>query len=274
MRSFSEFLGIALLILLGNGVVAAVSFKRMSANQPGKYVLVAFAWGLAVFLGALVSSSLNGYGHLNPALTLMDIIVSSKKEVIIDNSIYTLAVAAFNVSYTRAYIIVFFVFLMFQLSGAMFGQIVLNFINFKFLKDKENDIFTIRNMHCTTPVYKNKEDKATIFNFAYELVGTMVLLGVILALGSNVFGNIQLGKLEGVAVFFLVSAIGMSLGAATGYAINPARDFGPRIIYWLTIKKFRKDDVVAKFANWNYAWVPVLAPLVAGIIVGIFGIIK
>lgn len=271
IRALSEFLGTALLVLLGNGVCASVSYKRMGGNQSGRFVLVAFGWGFAVFFGALVSVSLNGSGHLNPAITLMDVIIQSKK--IITNSVYDVATMAFNINYQSALALTFFVFAFFQIAGAMFGQTVLNFINFKFITDKENDIFVIRGAHCTVPSYKNKEDKATIFNFSYELVGTLVLCGVILAFSSSNFNNISLGKLDGIVVTFLVCAIGISLGSATGYAINPARDLGPRLIYMATIKLFRKEEIELKYANWSYGWVPIAAPLVAGAIIGCFGLI-
>lgn len=271
LPAFSEFIGTALLILLGNGVCAAVSFKKMGANQSGKFVLIVFGWAFAVFLGALVSSSMGGYGHLNPAVTIMDAIKNSVN--VGELTIYSTAMQGFNITASAAIALVFFLFLVFQMTGAMFGQMVLNFINCKFLKDKENDILTIRGTHCTAPAWSNREDKATIFNFSYELVGTLVLCGVILALGNKKF-DANLGGMNGVPVTFLIASIGISLGSATGYAINPVRDLGPRIIYVSFVKLFRKEDIVEKHANWGYSWVPVVAPLVGGIIIGCLGLIS
>ncbi|WP_036430598.1 MIP/aquaporin family protein [Mycoplasmopsis felis] len=242
----SEFLGTLVLILLGNGVVYSVSGKRMFGNQPGKWVVIILGWGLAVFAGVIVSQSLGGSAHLNPAVTVFDL-VSSK----------------FNDPIKLVYIPV-------QLLGAMAGQIILNFINWKHIQ--ETDLWSVRGSHCTGPAYSGKE-KASIFNFAYELVGTMLLVGLVLAFskGNNVLSLATFGP---IPVTLIVIAIGASLGSSTGYAINPARDFGPRVIYYLTerlLMKNRKQEFVG--GNWSYSWIPVLAPLTGGLLIGLFSLI-
>ncbi|WGI36987.1 MIP/aquaporin family protein [Mesomycoplasma lagogenitalium] len=240
----SEFLGTLVLILLGNGVGYATSAKRMFGNQPGKWVVITFGWGIAVCMGVIVSASLGGFGHLNPAVSVFSAIANKDA--------YHLA------------------FIPFQFLGAFAGQIILNFINWKHIK--ETDLATVRGNHCTGPAFANKE-KATIFNFSYELVATLTLIGLIFATskGANVTSLSQLGP---IPVTLLIVGLGMSLGSSTGYALNPARDLGPRIIYWLmelTVLKSRKEEFVG--ANWGYSWIPVVSPLVAGAIIGGFALI-
>lgn len=276
LATFSEFIGTALLILLGNGVCAAVSYKRMGTNQAGKFVCIILGWGLAVFLAALVSSSMGGVGHLNPAVTIMDAIKAGGtiKELPVDN-IYVLGKTDLKLPSVEASIgVTFVLFTILQFVGAMFGQVVSNFINFKFITDKENDLLTIRGCHATAPAYENKKDKATIFNFAYEFIGTLVLVGLIVAFGAGsnkIDGNN--GALGTIPVAFLIMSIGLSLGSATGYAINPVRDFCPRMVFVLFAKIFRKDEFNKGMINWEYAWVPVVAPMLAGAIVGLITLI-
>lgn len=278
LAMFSEFIGTAILVLLGNGVCAATSLKRMFANQPGKWVTIALGWGFAVFVAATVSAAMGGGGFLNPAVLIMQAIMSSSSP----QGVFGLGVSALQTDNVGAVIsLVFFVVLIFELLGAVFGQIVLNFINFKFLKDKENDLSTIRGMHCTGPAYKNKEEKAAVFNFSYEFVGTLILLAAILAFsklpaGAEAdvqSGGFNLGALSNLAVTFVIMSIGLSLGSATGYAINPARDLMPRVVFAGFVNLFRKEDKVANIADWGYSWVPVAGPMAAGVIIGLFGLI-
>lgn len=241
----SEFLGTLFLILLGNGVVYSVSGTKMFANQPGKWVVVAMGWGFGVLVGVIISQALGGSGHLNPAVSIYAAISNKDAKIL-------------------AYIPM-------QILGAMAGQIILNFINWRHIG--ETDLVTVRSAHCTSPAYENK-GKTTIFNFSYEFVGTAVLLSVILALSKN--QNITLANLGPLPVTFLVMSIGMSLGSSTGYAINPARDLGPRIIYFamekLLMKKRTKEFIGASFSS--YGWLPVVAPSLAGVVIGLFGLIQ
>ncbi|MDQ0514352.1 glycerol uptake facilitator protein [Mycoplasmoides fastidiosum] len=249
----SEFLGTMVLILLGNGVGFSVSHSRMFANQPGKWVVIAFAWGFAVMMGVIVSQALNGVAHLNPAVTLF---------AWISNPEFASGLGgALPVVYILA-----------QFGGAMFGQMVLDFINWKHIV--ETDAAIVRSTHCTGPAFTNGgKDRAVVFNFAYELVGTLTLVGLILAFGRG--NNSQsLSSLGPIPVTLLVVVIGMSIGSSTGYAINPARDLGPRIVYFF-LEKFaypiKQKPTIG--ANFQYGWLPVLAPALGGIIIGLFGLL-
>ena len=278
LAMFSEFIGTAILIILGNGVCAATSLKRMNANQSGKWIVIAMGWGFAVFVAATISAAMGGGGFLNPAVLIMQSIGASKEL----GGMFAMGVVALQTTDVDAVItLTFFIVLIFELLGAIFGQIVLNFINFKFLKDKENDLLTIRGTHCTAPAYKNKEERAAVFNFSYEFMGTLILLACILAFGKLPAGGVadiqsggfSLGALSNLAVTFVIMSIGLSLGSATGYAINPARDLMPRVVFASFVNIFRKEDKVANIADWGYSWVPVAGPMAAGVIIGLFTLI-
>lgn len=240
----SEYLGTLFLILLGNGVVYSVSAHKMFANTSLKWMLISVAWGLAVLMGVIVGNAMDGPAHLNPAVT-----------------IYSLVSSKFHNYWALGYIVM-------QMLGAMSAQVILNFINWRHIE--QTALGTVRACHCTAPAYSNKAERAVVFNFSYELVGTLVLLGGILAISRANINN-----LGPVPVALLVMVIGMSLGASTGYAINPARDLAPRIIYFFTEKYFltkRVNEHVG--ANWGYSWVPVVAPSIAGVIIGMFNLIS
>ncbi|MCU9933164.1 aquaporin family protein [Mycoplasmopsis cynos] len=229
----SELVGTLFLVLLGNGVVFSVSHKRMFANQPGKWVVIALGWGFAVLAGVVVGVAMGGPAHLNPAVTIFAL-VSDK----------------FAHPEWLGFIVMQFI-------GAILAQIILDFINWKHIQ--ETDLASVRGSHCTGPAFSNKEG-GTIFNFSYELVGTLVLVGVILAVGKTNFQNIT-----GIIVTMIVMSIGLSIGASTGYAINPARDLGPRMLYWFMEKTFlRSREKEHIGANFGYGWIPVIAPMVGG----------
>lgn len=240
----SEFLGTMVLILLGNGVGMSVSYSRMYANQSGKWVVITMGWGFAVLFGVIVSASLGGSGHLNPAVSLFSLI--SK-----------------GITPTQ-----FILYVIAQVAGAMVGQTVLYVINWKNII-VTNNYAAVRGTACTSPNFSNFKEKGLAQNLGYEYVGTMVLLGIILAFGrgSNATSLTVLGPLP---VTFLVMSIGMSLGSVTGYAINPARDFGPRLVYFIFNKLFWKSEVDA---DWEYSFVPVLAPLAASTTMGLLALI-
>ncbi|CCP24253.1 MIP/aquaporin family protein [Mycoplasmopsis cynos] len=235
----SELVGTLFLVLLGNGVVFSVSHKRMFANQPGKWVVIALGWGFAVLAGVVVGVAMGGPAHLNRAVTIFAL-VSDK----------------FAHPEWLGFIVMQFI-------GAILAQIILDFINWKHIQ--ETDLASVRGSHCTGPAFSNKEG-GTIFNFSYELVGTLVLVGVILAVGKTNFQNIT-----GIIVTMIVMSIGLSIGASTGYAINPARDLGPRMLYWFMEKTFlRSREKEHIGANFGYGWIPVIAPMVGGAIIGFF----
>ncbi|MBG0731083.1 aquaporin family protein [Mycoplasma sp. 'Moose RK'] len=244
MNFLSEFLGTLFLILLGNGAVYSATSSRMVANQPGKWIIISFGWGLAVLVGLIISSAFKGLGHLNPAVTVYDAIASND--------------------------LLKFALIPFQFLGAIVGQILLNFINWRHIGITELKL--VRSAHSTNPAFGSSE-KSAIFNFAYEFVATMVFLGTILALsrGANPGSVLALGHFP---IAFLIIAIAMSLGSSTGFAINPARDLGPRIVYFFMEKfclKSRASEHIG--ANFAYSWIPVIAPLIAGIFIGFFALI-
>jgi len=215
-----EFIGTAVLILFGSGVCANVNLKHTFGNKSG-WVVISFGWGLAVFVGAFISLPYSG-AHLNPAVTIGLAVTGSFKGCII------------------GYIIA-------QLLGAILGACLV-YIMYKPHFDAEENQNAKLGVFCTSPAIKS-----TFSNFMSEAIGTFVLIfGILMVAGSEITGPLP--------VALLIVAIGMSLGGATGYAINPARDLGPRIVHFLLPIKDKRDS------NWGYAWIPVVAPITGGVL--------
>lgn len=224
-----EFLGTMILILMGDGVCANVSLEKSKAKGAG-WVVVTFAWGLAVMCGVFIAGPYTG-AHLNPAVSI------------------GLALAGtFDWNLVVPYIIA-------QMLGGFVGA-VLVYIYFKDHYDATPDADAKLGSFCTIPAIRNKWR-----NLLSEVIGTFVLVYVILAIGNA--GNtpeLGMGSLGAFPVTFLIVAIGMSLGGTTGYAINPARDLAPRFAHFiLPIKGKRNSD-------WSYAWVPGVGPVIGGAI--------
>lgn len=252
IQLLGEFLGTMILIVLGNGVCYATSHSKMFANQPGKWVVISLGWGIAVMTGVIISGAYGAPGHLNPAVSIYDFIGSLKTS---------------NIHYISL------IFIPIQFAGAIVGQLILNFINWKFIMDtaRENNAAT-RGAHCTGPAFENKKDKATIFNISYEFVGTFILILTVWSLGQGLWASSAFGPLFPITL--LIMGLGMSLGSATGYALNPARDLAPRIVYALSRGIMsKKAQVELVDANWSYAYVPVLGPVLAGLLMGAFALI-
>ena len=239
-----ELFGTMFLIILGNGVVANVVFKRTIGSKSG-FLAITVGWGFAVFMGVIVANAFSTGGHLNPAVTTM---VWVKGDIgIVKALIYYIS----------------------EMLGAIIGQVIVSIFYFQHIKEVDNQD-AVLSMHSTTPTHKNNA-----FNLFSELVGTVVLVTLAMVLFTS-FKNAdgtQESTLKSIMGFagplsmgFVVLGIGISLGGTTGYAINPARDLGPRIVYALMPYPNKK-----KSANWQYAWVPVLGPMLAGVIVGAFG---
>jgi len=224
----AELVGTFLLILLGDGVVANV-LTRKSGMFNGGPVQITFGWGLAVMIPATIFGAMSG-AHFNPALTIA---LAFKGDIAWDT--------------VGTYILG-------QMLGAMLGALLV-YLLFKdhFNDTCEEDPAVVRGCFCTAPSIKN-----TGRNFLSELVGTFVLVFAILG-----FGNVDGAAGVGVNYLYVkgvIVSIGMSLGGLTGYAINPARDLGPRIMYQI-LPFDKKADVM-----WDYSWIPVLAPIVGGLL--------
>jgi len=229
-----EFIGTAILLLMGSGVVANVILKDTKGNGGG-WIVITTGWALAVYIAVVVAGPYSG-AHLNPAVTI------------------SLAVkGSFEWNLVLGYIIA-------QLLGAFVGAFVC-WLNYKDHFDRTQDGGTKLAVFSTGPAIKN-----TPINFIGELTGTFILLFVIYFItGAEIQSTdgstpVGLGSVGAIPVAFLVWVIGLSLGGTTGYAINPARDLGPRIFHALSPIKSKGSS------DWGYAWVPVIAPILGGIL--------
>jgi glycerol uptake facilitator protein len=238
---FSEVMGTAMLTLLGCGVVANVILPKTKGYNAG-WVVITFGWGLAVFAGVYVAYKSGA--HLNPAVTLG--LAASGGDLFGGNPDLNIAPIPTTFPNVVTYLIG-------ELVGAFIGAI-LAFLAFKRHFDQEAPGAIKLAVFSTGP-----EIRSYGWNFITELIGTFVLVFVIILFGPTPSG---LGPL---AVALLVVSIGMSLGGPTGYAINPARDLGPRIAHAvLPIRGKGSSD-------WGYSWVPVAGPIVGGVIGGVLG---
>ena len=218
--------------------MANVNLKNTIAEGQTPWVLITTAWGFAVFVGVFITGQFSG-AHLNPAVTI-GLAVANK----------------FSWLLVPGYLIA-------QVLGAMAGSWICYLIYIDHYRlTKEEGV--VRSTFCTGSVIRNSKN-----NFFSEFVGTFVLLfGVLFIAIPNieiegmVVENFGLGALEALPVAILVWVIGMALGGTTGYAINPARDFGPRLVYQLLPRK-NKD------AEWSYAWIPVFGPFAGGAFAGL-----
>lgn len=224
-RCVFEFIGTAVLILLGDGVVASNILKK-SKGENGGWVVVTLAWGLAVMCGVFIAGPYSG-AHLNPAVSV------------------GLAVAgSFPWGDVAPYIAA-------QLLGGFTGA-VLVYIFYKDHYDATDDASAKLATFCTMPAIMNKPR-----NLFCEAVGTFLLIFVILMLATDEnTAAVGLGSIGAFPVSMLIMAIGMSLGGTTGYAINPARDLPPRLAHALLPIKDKGAS------GWDYAWVPVAGPII------------
>lgn len=214
---FAEFIGTFVLILLGTGTCAAVSLDKSPAKGDG-WVFITFGWGFAVLAGALISIPISG-GHLNPAVSFAFLLTGD------------LSVQLF-IGYVIA-----------QVLGAMLGAFVTYQLYYDYFQQNEDgDLVTI---FATAPTVKNIKR-----NYLSEIVGTFIL--VLFIMGTTLYTD-----LAPVFVPLVVVAIGIALGNLTGYAINPARDFGPRLVYHLFVKHPNKGS-----SNFSYQHVPIFGPLI------------
>lgn len=231
----AELIGTMFLILLGNGVVANTVLKGTKGHSGG-WMVITTGWALAVFVGVVIASPFSG-AHLNPAVTL------------------GLAIAGkFAWSKVVFYIIA-------QIIGSILGSLIV-WIVYRDHFNNTADPDTQLAVFSTSPAIKN-----SVFNLLSEIVGTFVLIFVLFYFTNAELSDqktpIGLGSLGALPVAFLVWSIGLSLGGTTGYAINPARDFGPRIAHaFLPIKD-------KGHSNWKYAWIPIVGPFIGAIIAAV-----
>jgi len=221
-----EFIGTTLLIILGAGVVANVVLNKTKGQNSG-WIVITFGWAMAVFVGVYASTTLGGSGHLNPAVTI--------------------ALAAFG-DFNSSLLVTY---LAAQFGGAFTGAIIA-WLTYKQHFDDTADKELKLAVFCTAPAIRNP-----LNNLITEIIGTFVLLfGALLM--SKPAGS--LGALDALPVALLVLGIGISLGGPTGYAINPARDLGPRIAHFILPIKGKRDS------DWGYSWIPVVGPIAGAIL--------
>ncbi|MBP9477402.1 MAG: aquaporin family protein [Sebaldella sp.] len=224
-KFIAELVGTIILILLGNGVVANVVLNKSKGNNSG-WMVITSAWGFAVMVAAYITGWVSG-AHLNPALSIG----------IFLNGGITLKELA--------------VYIPAQLIGAFIGAILV-YVTYKRHYDETDDKEAIRATFCTTPAIRDLK-----WNLITEIIGTAVLVIGILGITNS---KNNLGGMGTMLVGILIWGIGLSLGGPTGYAINPARDLGPRLAhYFLPIKN--KGD-----SDWSYSWVPIVGPIIGGIL--------
>ena len=236
MSIFSaELIGTMLLVLLGDGVVANVLLKQTKGHGGG-WIVVTAGWGFAVMVGAYAVGTISG-AHLNPALTLGLAAIGKLEWALVP-------------TYLGA-----------QFIGAFLGAVLVWLAYLPHWGITE-DKAAVRGVFCTAPAVRK-----TGANLLTEIIGTFVLVVGALAIPStrNLIEGTGFGSALGpLLVGFLVWSIGLSLGGPTGYAINPARDLGPRLAHALLPIPGKTDS------DWGYAWIPVVGPIIGGVVGALF----
>jgi glycerol uptake facilitator protein len=236
----AEFIGTALLVLLGDGVVAGVLLRYSKAENAG-WIVITVGWGLAVAVAVYAVGRISG-AHINPAVTLG-----------------LASIGAFEWARVPGYIIA-------QLLGAFTGAVLMWLHYMPHWKETEDETLKL-GVFSTGPAIRN-----TGANLVSEFIGTFVLVFGVLAigdaLGGGAIGNPDLSgafstALAPMLVGLLVLSIGLSLGGPTGYAINPARDLGPRIAHAILPIPGKGGS------DWGYSWIPIVGPIAGGIVGGL-----
>lgn len=224
----AELIGTMILILFGAGVVASVSLNK-SKGFGGGWVVITIAWGLAVAMGAYAVGGISG-AHLNPALTIA-----------------LATIGDFPWSDVPIYIVA-------QMIGAFLGGVLVYFVylpHWGATNDSESKLAVF----STIPAINHP-----LSNLITEMIGTFILVLGILAIGTNEMTN----GLNPFVVGLLIIVIGMALGGPTGYAVNPARDLGPRIAHFILPIPGKRDS------GWSYSWVPIVGPILGGMFGALF----
>jgi glycerol uptake facilitator protein len=222
----SEFIGSAVLIILGDGVVANVILHKTKGNNGG-LIAITFGWAMAVFVAVYISVAMGGGAHLNPAITIALASIGKVEWALVPS--YLLA----------------------QLLGCMAGALVV-WLAYRQHFNATEDPATKLGVFCTSPSISKPMD-----NILSELIGTFVFMLAILFITKS---PASLGSLDALPVALLVLSIGLSLGGPTGYAINPSRDLGPRIMHALLPMKNKGGS------DWGYSWIPVVGPIVGAVL--------
>ncbi len=233
----AELFGTMLLVLLGNGVVANVVLKDTKGSAGG-WIVISAGWGVAVYVAVMCTAEYSG-AHLNPAVT-----------------VGLVAAGHFPAAEMPSYIAA-------QMIGAMIGA-GLVYLTYAKHYDVTDDAGAKLATFSTTPNIRSLPN-----NFFSEVIGTFVLVFAALSITDGNFqlgadpeavGKVGLGSVGALPISLVVFGIGLSLGGTTGYAINPARDLGPRIMHQLLPIRGKGSS------DWSYAWVPVIGPLVGGLL--------
>jgi glycerol uptake facilitator len=224
----AETIGTALLILLGDGVVAAVLLTSSKAQNSG-WIVITWGWGMGVMFAVLAVGQFSG-AHLNPAVTFGFAVIGNTEWG--DVPKYFIG----------------------EFAGAMLGASLVAAAYSNHWRATEDPGLKLA-VFCTGPAIRN-----TVANIITEIIGTFVLVFGVLAIFANGFTTVPTFALGGLFVGLLVLAIGLSLGGPTGYAINPARDLGPRIVHAILPIPGKGDS------DWGYAWIPVVGPIIGGIL--------
>jgi glycerol uptake facilitator protein len=223
-----EFIGTAILIILGNGVVANVVLSKTKGNNSG-WIVITFGWAIAVFVGVYIAAPISG-AHLNPAVTIALAILES-----------------FNWENVPGYIAA-------QMLGGIVGGIIV-WLGYRQHFDATTDANAKLAVFSNSPAIRSIPN-----NMVTEIIGTFVLVFGILFIAMP---DIKLNSINALPVALLVLGVGLSWGGPTGYAINPARDLGPRIAHFILPIKGKRDS------DWAYSWIPVAGPVIGGIIAAV-----
>lgn len=237
----AEFVGTLILVLLGDGVVAGVLLAKSKAENAG-WIVITFGWGMAVAMAVYSVGAISG-AHINPAVT-----------------IGLASIGSFEWVQVPGYILA-------QLLGAFTGAVIVWLAYRDHWAETEDPGLKLA-VFCTAPGIRN-----TVSNLITEIVGTAMLVFGVVAIVANTQNIQNAAEIDLSAVFqfgifplligLLVFSIGLSLGGPTGYAINPARDLGPRIAHAIL-------PIAGKGgSDWGYSWIPVVGPIIGGVIGGL-----